>query len=144
MRSMFGKEFRSTVLSYAGIAFVGIFLCFAGIMTAYWNFSQLTASFEVIFAYMPFAAIALIPFLTVGAFSNEREQGNDRFLAILPISTRDTVLGKYFARLAIGMIPNVIMAFFPLILDLFGDINYATAYTVLIVFSLLEAMLIAL
>ncbi len=144
MKAIFGKEFRSAVLSYAGIAFIGIFLCFAGIMTAYWNFKQLSSSFEVIFAYMPFAAIALIPLLTVGAFSNERVRGNDRFLAILPISTRDIVLGKYFSRLAVAMIPNVVMAFFPIILDIFGDINYATAYTVLLVFSLLEAMLIAL
>lgn len=143
MKAVFKKEVRSLLLSYTGMAFIGLFLCFAGGMTSYWNLSQLSSSCEVIFAYMPFAAVALIPLLTIGAFSKERCEGTDRFLALLPISTKNIVLGKYFARVFVAMIPNVLMIFTPLILDLWGEVNYTTAYAVLIVFSLLECMLIA-
>lgn len=143
MKAVFKKEVRSLLFSYAGMAFIGLFLCFAGCMTAYWNLSELSSSFEVIFAYMPFAAIALIPLLTIGAFSKERREGTDRFLALLPLSTKDIVLGKYFARLFVAMIPNVILIFTPLILNIWGEVNYATAYVTLLVFSLLECLLIS-
>lgn len=143
MKAVFRKEVRALLLSAAGMAFIGLFLCFAGCMTAYWNMSQLSSSCEVIFAYMPFAAIALIPLLTIGAFSKERREGTDRFLALLPLSTKDIVLGKYLARIFVAMIPNVLMIFTPVILNLFGDVNYITAYAVLLVFSILECMLIA-
>lgn len=144
MRAIFKKEFRSVLLSTAGLSFIGLFLCFAGSMTAYWNLTQLSSSFEVIFAYMPFAVIVLVPLLTIGTFSKERTQETDRFLALLPLSTRDIVLGKYFARLSVAMIPNVIMIFTPIILNFSGEVNYITAYTSLLVFSILEALLIAL
>ncbi|MBE6549969.1 MAG: hypothetical protein E7670_06030 [Ruminococcaceae bacterium] len=143
MKAVFKKEVRSLLFSYAGMAFIGLFLCFAGAMTAYWNLSELSSSFEVIFAYMPFAAIALIPLLTIGAFSKERREGTDRFLALLPLSTKDIVLGKYFARLFVAMIPNVILIFTPLILNIWGEVNYATAYVTLLVFSILECLLIS-
>ncbi len=143
MKAVFKKEVRSLLFSYAGMAFIGLFLCFAGSMTAYWNLSQLSSSYEVIFAYLPFAAVLLIPLLTIGAFSKERCKGTDRFLALLPISTKNIVLGKYFARVFVAMIPNILMIFTPAILNFWGEVNYITAYAVLIVFSLLECMLIA-
>lgn len=143
MRAVFKKEVRSLLLSYAGMAFIALFLCFAGSMTAYWNLSKLSSSYEVIFAYMPFAAIALIPLLTVGAFSKERREGTDRLLALLPLSTRDIVLGKYFSRVLAAMIPNAVIALTPLVLNLFGEVSYITAYASLLAFSLLECLLIA-
>lgn len=143
MRAVFKKEFRSVLLSNAGISFIGLFLCFVGSMIAYWNLSQQASAFEVIFAYLPFAALVLIPLLTIGAFSKERREGTDRFLALMPLSNRDIALGKYLSRLVIAMLPNVVMLFIPLVLDLFGDVNYITAYVVIFVFSILEALLLA-
>ena len=143
MKAIFKKEFRSVALSNLGIAFIGLFLCIAGGITAYWNLTQLTPSFEVVFSSLPLAMVVLLPMITIGTFSKERREGTDRFLAMLPLSTKDIVLGKYFARLAFAMIPNALLLLVPVILDLWGDVNYTTAYVALVAFSLLEALLIS-
>ena len=143
MIAVFKKEFRSVVLSNAGMTFIGLFLCAAGSITAYWNLTQRSPAFEVVFTSLPLAVLILLPLLTIGAFSIERRNGTDRFLALLPLSTKDIVLGKYFARLLVAMIPNALMTLIPVILDLSGDVNYITAYIALIVFSMLEALLLA-
>lgn len=143
MKAVFSKEFRSVVKSYFGMSHIFLALVMSGIFMTYWNLNGRSGAFEVVFGYMPLVMIALIPLLTVGAFSGERTKGTDRFLALLPIYTRDIVLGKYFARLSVAMIPNVIMLLYPVILDFYGGVNYITAYIALLAYCLFEAMLIA-
>jgi ABC-2 type transport system permease protein len=144
MRAVFSKELKQQLFSYTGIGFMGLLLLFSGVMISIWNLKELSSSFTVIFAYLPFALIVLLPILTIGAFSRERREGTDRFLAMLPLSSKDIVHGKYFSRLVILLIPNVLLAFVPLILDMSGEVAYASSYAVLLVFSLLEAFLLAL
>ena len=74
----------------------------------------------------------------------EREKGTDRLLVMLPFRVRDVLLGKYLARLCVLGIPTAVLTLYPLILDLYGTVSYATAYLSLLALFVLGAILLAL
>jgi len=75
--------------------------------------------------------------------AEEKHQRTDQLLYSLPISTTDVVLGKFFALYTVFLIPLAIMCFYPLILSLFGEVNFAATYSCIFGFFLLGGALLS-
>jgi len=144
MKAIFKREFRSLMLSVRGIVFLGVFLFAAGVFTVVYNFNAAMASFEIALSYLVPVLVLTVPLLCADSFAAEREKGTDGVLRMLPLRLRDVILGKFLARLCVLAIPMGILAIYPLILDLYGTVAYATAYATLLALLCLGAILIAL
>ena len=75
--------------------------------------------------------------------AEERRHKTDQLLYSLPITMTEVVFGKYLAMLAVLFIPLAIISVYPLILSLFGNVNFFASYGSLLAFFMLGASLIA-
>ena len=123
--------------------FCAFMLLFAGIYTVTINVQSSYANFEYVLSNMDFIYIIIIPVLTMRVISEERKQRTDTLLYSLPVSMTKVVVAKYLAMLSVLLVPVVIMGFYPLVLSLFGTVNFLSAYSSLLGFFLLGASLIA-
>ena len=122
---------------------MAILLLFAGIFVMYYNLSYAVPNFEYVVGNMGLIYILAVPLLSMRAIAEERRQRTDQLLYALPISMTKIVIGKYLAQLVVIALPIGVMAFYPLILTLFGTVNLATAYSCLFAYFMLGATLLA-
>ncbi len=138
MSAVFRREFRSLLYSITGILFLGGFLFVSGLVILLNNLNDGYPGLEANLPVLLCAAACLIPLIAADAFPEENRNGTARLLHILPLTGRDILFGKLLARLAFMAIPSGILLICPLLLDLFGDVNYPLAYSALFVFFLVE------
>ncbi|MBO7310487.1 MAG: Gldg family protein, partial [Clostridia bacterium] len=62
---------------------------------------------------------------------------------MMPITTRDVILGKYFSALALVWLPNIAIALYSVIIGFFGIVDHTASYTALLGFALFEMALLA-
>lgn len=143
MGAVYKKELKSYFYSATGYMFSAFMLLFAGVYTMAININGAQSSFESVVGNMSFIFIIIIPVLTMRVISEERKQKTDILLYSLPLSMAKIVTAKYLAMITVVFIPIFIMGFYPLILSLFGTVNFAGAYSALFGFFLLGAALTA-
>ena len=143
MIAILKREIKSYFCSVTGYMFCAFMLLFAGIYTVAINVHSSYANFEYVLSNMDFIYIIIIPVLTMRVISEERKQRTDTLLYSLPVSMTKVVVAKYLAMLSVLLVPVVIMGFYPLVLSLFGTVNFLSAYSSLLGFFLLGASLIA-
>ena len=143
MISILKREIKSYFCSVTGYMFCAFMLLFAGIYTVAVNINSAYANFEYALSNMSFIFIIIIPVLTMKVISEERKQKTDTLLYSLPVSLTKIVLAKYFAMLFVLLIPVAVMSLYPLVLSLFGTVNFLSAYSSLLGFFLLGAALIS-
>ncbi len=143
MTAVFKREFKAYFDNMTGYIFCAFILLFAGIYTMVLNLKSASANFEYVVGNMAFIFLIAIPILTMRIIAEERKQRTDQLLYSLPLSMSEVVLGKYFAMLAVLLIPTLIMGLYPLILTIFGQVNLIAAYGTIFGFFLLGAGLIS-
>ena len=75
--------------------------------------------------------------------AEEKKQKTDQLLYSLPLRTSQIVTGKYFALLAVFLVPLCIVAVYPLIFAQFGEVYLLTSYGSLFAFFMMGAAMIA-
>jgi ABC-2 type transport system permease protein len=143
MRAVLERELKSYFRSRTGYVFAAFLLLFVGIYSMAINFSSGYANFEYVLSNMSFVFLVIIPILTMRMVAEERRQKTDLLLYSLPMSMGKIVLGKYFASLLVLLVPVSIVCLYPIILFMYGTINFLTAYSAILAFFLLGATLIA-
>ena len=148
MLAIYKKEVRSYLYSMIGCVMIAVILAFIGFFTTQINLASAYPAFEYSLGFMVVYCIFIIivPFITMRSIAEERHTKTEQLLFSLPIPMYKIVLAKYFAQLTIFAIPMVIVAFYPLILSLFGEagvVNLGAAYSVWLVMFLLLAAIVA-
>ena len=89
----------STPLAYV---FIVIFLALAGAVTFYFGafFERGQADLQPFFAFHPWLYLFLIPAVGMRLWAEERKSGTLELLMTLPVSTLQTVVGKFLAAWA--------------------------------------------
>lgn len=137
MLSIYKKELRSYFTGLTGYVAVALILLLTAIPMRNIAFVAKNAAIENV---LPSAALILliaIPIVTMSSFAGERAQKTDSLLYSLPLSTSKIVLGKYFAMLTVFVVPVAIISAFPLILSMYGEINWFAFYASILTFLLL-------
>lgn len=75
--------------------------------------------------------------------AEEKKQKTDQLLSLLPITSTDIVLGKYFATAAVFVAPMLVVCIYPYIFSMYGDVYLPTSYGALVAFIFLGLALIA-
>lgn len=143
MSAVFYREFRAVLRSICGIVFVSGALFALGLFVVLNNFNEGYAGFEANLPALSVAFALLIPLICMDTYPAEEREGTGRFLQILPLSAGEVAMGKYLARLAVAAIPTAAMLLCPVVLDIFGEVNYLQAYGGILMFAVLEVLLIS-
>ena len=143
MKAIFERELRSYYTSVSGYVFAAFLLLFAGIYTMSVCLIGGYANFEYVLGNMSFIFLLIVPVITMKTFAEERRQHTDQLLYALPIGMNRVVLGKYLALLAVFAVPMLIVALYPLVLNLYGTLSFRTILVSYIGFLLLGASLLA-
>ena len=143
MTAVFKRELRAYMNNVYGYLFMSVILMFIGIMVFYWNLGYGYSNIEYALLNGEYVLLFMIPVLCMRSMSEDKRNKTDMFYLSLPLKTSDVVLGKYLALLTVYAIPCGVICLYPLVLGLFGDVNFLSAYVSILTFFLLGAALIA-
>lgn len=129
--------------SLTAYIFSAFLLAFVGIGALIYNIQSAVANFEYVLGYVCLGFVVIIPILTMRVIAEERKQKTDQLLYSLPLRTSQIVTGKYFALLAVFLVPLCIVAVYPLIFAQFGEVYLLTSYGSLFAFFMMGAAMIA-
>ena len=143
MKAVFKHE--AGLYSHGLLAYVfGAFLLeFIGIGAMLYNINATVANFEYALGTFCIGFVALVPILTMRVLAEERKQKTDQLLSLLPLSSTDIILGKYFAMALVFVIPTLVACVYPLIFSMYGEVYLPTSYGALFAFVFLGLALIA-
>ncbi len=145
MTAIYKRELKSYFGGMIAYIVIALMLAFVGFVSAIYNFFGGLAFFEYVFmeGYVVMAIIIAIALLTMRSFADEKKERTDQLLYSLPIDMKSIVMGKYLAMLTVYLIPMLVMCLYPLVLSLFGDINFLQTYSSILAQILLGASLIS-
>ncbi len=143
MISIFKREFKSYFINMSGYVFIGVIWLFSGIFSTALNFIGQYASYEYVLSNLLILLLLVVPILTMRSMAEDKRAKTDMLLYSLPLSAAQVVIGKYLAMLAVWGVACLGLAFMPIILGMFGEVNFASAYGAILGFFLLGAALIA-
>ena len=115
MKAVFKHEaglYSPGLLAYVFGAFL---LEFIGIGAMLYNINAAVANFEYALGTFCIGFVALVPILTMRVLAEEKKQKTDQLLSLLPLSSTDIILGKYFAMALVFVIPMLVACVYPLI-----------------------------
>lgn len=143
MGTVFKREFAALMKTVQGYICMALLLAGGGFMLIVENFGGASPNLEGTLMSMELLLFLIIPLLAMNSVAGDRRRGMLRYYRSLPIGSVAVVGGKYTALLAVYAIPCAVLALFPLLLSLYGTINYTGAYVSLLCFFLLSAALLA-
>lgn len=143
MTAVLKHELSGYFHSLTAYIFSAFLLVFVGIGALIYNIQSAVANFEYVLGSVCLGFVVIIPILTMRVIAEERKQKTDQLLYSLPIRTSQIVMGKYFALLAVYLVPLCIIALYPVIFAQFGDVYLLTSYGSLFAFFMMGAAMIA-
>ncbi len=145
MLAIYKKELKSYFHNMTGYIFIALMLLIVGIIFTATNLKNGYPNFEytLINDIVIIALLILFPILTMQSLAEERRSKTDQLLFSLPMSMKKIVLAKYLAMLTVFLIPTALFALYPLVLTGFGTIALGSAYSTLVGFFFMGAVMIA-
>lgn len=144
MIAVLKHELRSYFHSLTAYVFGAFLLAFIGIGSLIYNLQAAVSNFEFVLSFGCLVFVVIVPILTMRVIAEERRQKTDQLLYSLPITTTQVILGKYFALLAVYLVPLAIISLYPLLFSRYGDVYLLTSYGSILAFFIMGAALIAL
>lgn len=143
MIAIFKREFKSYFINLSGYVFIGVLWLFSGIFSTVFNFMYQYSSYEFALGNLTTVLMLIVPILTMRSIAEDKRTKTDMLLYSLPLSATEVVLGKYFAMLAVWGVACLGMGLTPIVIGMFGTVNFTSAYGALLGFFLLGGALIA-
>ena len=142
MIAIYKREIKSYLKNANGLIFTALVLFMIGIYTTVYNLYSGYSNFEYAVSGAVFGFIIAVPVFTMKSLAEDKKQKTDQLLYSLPIKVSMIVSGKLFAMFSLLAVPVLISCVYPVMLNIFGNVDYKTAYTSLLGFYLLGASLI--
>ena len=143
MLAIYKKELKNYFINMTGYIFIAFMLAITGIFTTIVNLMSAYPTFESVLSNITIVFLLIVPILTMRSVAEERHSKTDQLLYSLPVSVTQIVLAKYLAMFTVFLIPTAIISLYPLILSIFGNVYFGTAYSSILGFLLLGGALIA-
>ena len=143
MKAVFKHEVSLYYHGLMAYVFAAFLLEFIGIGAMLYNINSAMANFEYALGTFSIAFVGLVPVLTMRVMAEEKKQKTDQLLSLLPITSTDIVLGKYFAMALVFVLPMLVACVYPFVFSFYGDVYLPTSYGALFAFICLGLALIA-
>lgn len=143
MLAIFKKELKTYFYSVTGALFVAVNLLVIGLYFMASCLMSMNASLAGVMQNVLFILLIMIPILTMRILAEEKRQKTDQLLLTAPVSVGKIVAGKYLAILSIFGVPVLMSCIFPLIMSIFGKVQYAESYSAILGYFLFGAACIS-
>lgn len=144
MKAVFQREFRSYMHGVLGPGLIALLMLAVGLLSGVYQILLASPRFETVLNLMQLLLLFVMPLLAMRAAGGQKRGSAQRFLFSLPLPTHAIVLGQYLASLAVFGVACGIIALYLPVLSLLGLSSLGSAYTALLGFLLLGAVLLAL
>ncbi len=128
MKSVYNLELKSIFTSFRGWLFLGLTIFLQGVFIAFYNLYGNQSGVEHSLELCSVIYMLCVPLLTVCTFAPDRKSGFDKMLFSMVKDTKAILLGKTLAILTVSAATLIIPIFMPVILSLFGKVNFLSAY----------------
>ncbi|MEZ4474591.1 MAG: Gldg family protein [bacterium] len=126
IRTIARKELRSSFLSPIALIFLGVFL--VGTLFIFFTYSKFfvrnLADVRPLFSWLPVLLIFLVSAVTMRQWSEEQKMGTLEILLTLPLRTRDLVLGKFAAGMALVAVALLLTLPLPITVSMLGELDW--------------------
>lgn len=143
MIAVYKRELRAYLNNVYGWMFMSVLLLFVGAMMFMDNLLSMQPNMEYALLDSQYVLLLMIPILCMRSMAEDKRNKTDMFYLSLPMKTADVVVGKYLSLLTIYALPCLVICAYPLVLSMFGTVNYVSAYVAVLFFFLTGAALIA-
>lgn len=128
--AIFQRELRAYFDAALAYLIIPIFLGLVGVFSLFFQdiFETGLLDMKVVFFWMAFFFLLLIPALTMRAFAEEARTGSIEMLVTLPISEEQMVLGKYLASVTVVTLALALTFTYPLSLAQLGDLDWGVVF----------------
>ncbi len=120
------KELRASFQSPVALIFIGLFLL--SVLYAFFGyasfFARRIADLRPLFEWLPILLIFLVAAVTMRQWAEERKMGTLEVLLTVPVSTRDLVLGKFAAGVALVGIALAMTLPIPVLVAWLGPLDW--------------------
>lgn len=120
------KELKALFQSSVAVLFLGVFLVVT-LFTFFGSaafFARNLADVRPLFEWLPLLLVFLVSAVTMRMWAEERRAGTLEVLLTLPVRTRDLVLGKFLAGLALVALALALTLPLPLIVSTLGPLDW--------------------
>lgn len=143
MFAVYKRELQSYFASMTGFVCVAFFLVITGIYLYVNNLTSLHTNFEYTLSSISFSFIIMVPLMTMRVLAEERRQKTDQLLLTAPVSVEEIVIGKYLAVFSVFAAGMLILLAYPLILSMYGEVNFLQTYGAWLAFLLMGSAYLA-
>ena len=143
MKAIIKKELRLYFSTPVAYVFTAVFLCVSAILFTIFNLKMTNSSISVIFSFLPYLFVIMIPILTMRLMAEERALKTDQLLLTAPISVASIVCGKLVAAALVFCISIALMIIYPIILSIYSSVQWGLVLTNYIGFFLMGTSFIA-
>ncbi|MCR4798790.1 MAG: Gldg family protein [Lachnospiraceae bacterium] len=143
MKAIFKRDFFSLFHNVMGWLFCGVLLGIYGLYFMVYNLMSGYPTLSYTISGITFLLMIACPLLCMRSLSEERKQKTDQLLLTSPVSVTSIVLGKYLALLACFSVVIGVICISPLVMSLYGEVNFAQNYTAIFGFFLFGMTCIA-
>ena len=120
------KELRASFQSPVALIFIGLFL--VSVLYAFFGyasfFARRIADVRPLFEWLPLLMILLVAAVTMRQWAEERKMGTLEVLLTIPVTTRDLVLGKFVAAVALVAIALAMTVPIPILVATLGPLDW--------------------
>jgi ABC-2 type transport system permease protein len=120
------KELRASFQSPVALIFIGLFL--VAVLYSFFGYSAFfarrIADVRPLFEWLPVWLILLVAAITMRQWAEEKKMGTLEVLLTLPVSTRDLVVGKFLAGLALVAIALAMTLPIPILVATLGPLDW--------------------
>jgi ABC-2 type transport system permease protein len=142
MISVYKKELKSYFTNMTGYIAIGLILVMTAIFIKLICLDQFYPNLEYALPTASIILLLAVPIITMRSFAEERQQKTDQLLFSLPLTTVQIVMGKYLAMMTVFAVPVAILALYPLVLAMYGSVNFLATYASLLLFLIMTAAMV--
>ena len=142
MRAVFKREMKAYFTMPIGYIVVAVMLLLFGMYFSYMCKSSYS-NISFVFSSISSIALLLAPIITMRLFSEDRKQKVDQAIFTAPVKLVNIICGKFFAALALFMIPVSITLVQQIILAFTADVNWLVYLCDIMGIALMGAAILA-
>ncbi len=143
MRCVFKREMCAYFKTPHAYIFIAAYILTFSLLFMEYNIHLESSSLNGVIGRFSIVAIFLLPFLTLGMFTQDRKFGTDKLWASLPLLPWQIVMGKFFAALCALLTATGISLVYPLIISMIGGLAVGEVFSLYLGLALLCAAMIS-
>ena len=143
MKSVYCFTLKTLLRNFKTYMYFAVTLIATGAFLTYVNLSNGYSALEYSIEFLEMVLLLSLPLISAELFASDRQSGFEKTLLAFGISTEKLYFGKLLAAVTVFLIPQALLLLVPPIFEIFGIVNFVSAYASVFAFLILGASVIS-